>query len=130
MAAFVWWNARGVKNKAPVLKELLEEKGAVYCGVSESQTYNDSAVLGCKRWKWQGGAETTPTMGSSNTPRGLGAFTDRDLTSSSLVHTGKYSAWHRVEIDSGMAAGVGQHLSEGGGEHMMGRRRGWWWRSR
>ena len=58
LAAFVWWNARGLANKAEELKDMLRDRGAIYCGVSESHTHNDSAVLSDKRWKWEGGKET------------------------------------------------------------------------
>ena len=38
----VFWNPRGIRNKEPIFKEYMGEKGAIYAGVSESQTYRSS----------------------------------------------------------------------------------------
>ena len=40
----MWWNARGILDKEVVCKEMMIDKGAVYCGVGESNTYRNSSA--------------------------------------------------------------------------------------
>lgn len=93
-----WWNARHIKNKESNFKEFLHKRGAIYGGVSESRTYKDDNVLSDKRWRWEACAETQPSPTMKHPPRGLGAFTDVERTKASLVFSGKYTCWHRIEL--------------------------------
>ena len=45
------WNARGLRTKAPVLKQKLAEMGVQVCGVVESHTYRDT-YLSDGQWAW------------------------------------------------------------------------------
>ena len=38
----VFWDARGISNKEIVMKDYLDKTDAVYAGISESRTYNDT----------------------------------------------------------------------------------------
>ena len=73
-------------------------------GISESRTYNDN--LSDERWKWDAGTEGRPTARTGAT-RGMGALVDRNRINASVVYTGKYTIWHRVELEDGGCLVVG-----------------------
>jgi len=92
----VFFNARSIFNKAGVFKSFMTDKGAAYGGISESKTYNDTAGLSDSTFRWDAGTEGKPKSGSGPT-RGMGAFIDRTAIKASIVETGTYTMWHRVE---------------------------------
>jgi len=92
----VFFNARSIFNKTDVFKSFMTEKRSVYGGVSESKTYNDSAGLSDSTFRWDAGTEGKPKSGAGPT-RGMGAFIDRTAIKASIVETGTYTMWHRVE---------------------------------
>jgi hypothetical protein len=98
----VFWNPRGITNKATELKQLLIKEGAVYAGVSESQTYKSGLTLSDGRWRWDAGTEGSPSAkGGEGVARGMGAFVDTHLTKASVIRTGKFTIWHRLELEGG-----------------------------
>ena len=105
----VFWNPRGISNKETIFKNFLDQKEAVYAGVPESQTYRSSAELSDARWRWDGGAEGKPSEKGGKPSRGLGAFIDSSKVEGSLIHTGNYTMWHRLEMEDGtpLVVGVG-----------------------
>jgi hypothetical protein len=92
----VFFNARSIFNKADVFKSFMTDKRAAYGGVSESKTHNDSAGLSDSTYRWDAGTEGKPKSGAGPT-RGMGAFIDRTAIKASIVETGTYTMWHRVE---------------------------------
>jgi hypothetical protein len=94
----VWWNPRGIKNKKEIFKMFLVEKGAVYAGIAESQAYKSTELTDGK-WRWDAGKEGTPLLRGGNPDGGVGAFTDITRCKASVDRVGKYSMWHRVELD-------------------------------
>jgi hypothetical protein len=90
------WNARGLGNKAPVLKRQLAELGVVFCGVAEANTYR-SSHLSDDKWVWDAGVENRPSSSHPHPPGGIGAVVSRDV-SHSVIATGKYSVWARLEF--------------------------------
>jgi hypothetical protein len=94
----VFWNPRGLPSKLPVLLEFLGHQGAVYCGCSESHTYQHS--LGGDGWRWDAGAETCPGHNNPYPPGGRGALINTEACTASLVRSGHYTVWHRLELDS------------------------------
>jgi hypothetical protein len=105
----VFWNPRGITNKATELKQLLTKESAVYAGISESQTYKNSLTLSDGRWRWDAGSEGSPSeKGGTGIARGMGAFIDTHLTKASVIRTGKFAIWHRLELK-----GVGKPLAVG-----------------
>jgi hypothetical protein len=66
-------------------------------GFAEPHTYRNSH-LSDKNWEWIPGSEKRPKTGDNHPPGGIAMLVDRGL-SHSIVHTGKYSVWSRVEID-------------------------------
>jgi hypothetical protein len=106
----VFWNPRGISNKEVVFKHFLDKKGAVYAGVSESQTYRSGTELSDARWRWDGGTEGKPSEKGGAPSRGMGAFVDMTKVEGSLVRTGKYTLWHRIELEregGALICGVG-----------------------
>jgi hypothetical protein len=106
----VFWNPRGISNKEVVFKHFLDQKGAVYAGVSESQTYRSGTELSDARWRWDGGKEGKPSEKGGAPSRGMGALVDVTKIEGSLVRQGKYTLWHRIELEGGGGAlicGVG-----------------------
>jgi hypothetical protein len=100
--ALVFWNPRGLTNKVTEFKELLVQENAVYGGISESQTYKDSPTLSDGNWRWDAGTEGRPTeKGGGIIPRGMGALVDTHRTQASVIRTGKYTLWHRLELEGG-----------------------------
>jgi hypothetical protein len=109
----VFWNPRGLSNKQVVFKHFLDQKGAVYAGVPESQTYRSTTELSDARWRWDSGTEGKPSEKGGAPSRGMGALVDVTAVEGSLVRTGKYTLWHRIELDEGRGAlicGVGRLL--------------------
>jgi hypothetical protein len=92
----VFFNARSIANKADVFKSFMTDKRAAYGGISESKTHNDTAGLSDSTFRWDAGTEGKPKSGSGPT-RGMGAFIDRTAIKASIVETGTYTMWHRVE---------------------------------
>jgi hypothetical protein len=92
----VFFNARSIFNKADVFKSFMTDKRAAYGGISESKTYNDTAGLSDSTFRWDAGTEGKPKSGAGPT-RGMGAFIDRTAIKASIVETGTYTVWHRVE---------------------------------
>ena len=106
----VFWNPRGISNKEVVFKHFLDQKGAVYAGVSESQTYRSGTELSDARWRWDGGKEGKPSEKGGAPSMGMGALVDVTKIEGSLVRQGKYTLWHRIELEGGGGAlicGVG-----------------------
>ena len=106
----VFWNPRGISNKEVALKAFLQRRGASYAGISESQTYRSGLELSDKKWRWEAGVEGKPSELGRGPSRGMGAFIDTSNVESSLVRTGKYTAWHRIEAEGNEGAlvvGVG-----------------------
>jgi hypothetical protein len=106
----VFWNPRGLSNKQVVFKHFLNNKGAVYAGVAESQTYRSETELSDARWRWDGGKEGKLSEKGVAPSRGMGAFVDVTKVEGSLVRKGKYTLWHRIELEGGKGAlvcGVG-----------------------
>ena len=95
----VFWNPRGIIGKDEEFKEFLTKKGAVYAGVSESQTYRSERDLQDGKWSWDSGIEGKPTDKGKPPARGMGAFVDTSRVRASLVKTGKYTMWHRIELE-------------------------------
>ena len=92
----VFWNPRGISNKEVVFKHFLHQKGAVYAGVAESQTYRSDTELSDARWRWDGGTEGKPPEKGGAPSRGMGAFVDITKIEGSLVRKGEYTLWHRA----------------------------------
>jgi hypothetical protein len=105
----VFWNARGISSKEPVLKGFLAAQGAAYAGISETQVYQ-GRDMSDERWRWDPCVEKQPAPGATHASGGLGAFIDRGKCKASLVHTGKYTAWHRVELNAAKPLFVGSAL--------------------
>ena len=104
----VWWNARDINNKEPLFKDFLKEEGAIFAGVSEPMTYKQEQELSDARWNWTAGRECGPTEKGGKPHGGRGAFTDKTKTKASVVRSGHYNIWHRIELDKGhMIAGTG-----------------------
>lgn len=99
MITLVFWNPRGINNKDVEFKEFLDGKSAVYAGVSESQTYRSESALSDGRWSWEAGTEGKPTAKGAPPARGMGAFMDVSKVEASVVRVGKYTMWHRIELD-------------------------------
>ena len=95
----VFWNPRGISNKEVVFKHFLDQKGAVYAGIAESQTYRSGTELSDARWRWDGGTEGKPTEKGGAPARGMGALVDVTKVEGSLVRKGKYTLWHRIELE-------------------------------
>jgi hypothetical protein len=109
-AVMVFWNPRGILNKEVEFKGFLDGQDAVYAGIPESQTYKDSRALSDGRWKWDAGPEGAPSEHGVGPARGIGAFVDTMRTDASVVRSGKYTLWHRIEVADGgkpLAVGVG-----------------------
>ena len=106
----VFWNPRGIVNKATEFKHFLEDQGAVYAGVSESQTYKESHTLSDAKWNWEEGTETSPSEEGNGVrvARGIGAFTNSEQTKTSIIRKGKYTLWHRLDVqgDNNLAVGT------------------------
>jgi hypothetical protein len=96
----VFWNARGLPGKHALLKDMLVGIGATYCGCSESWTYKDECIEDAD-WEWEAGVESLPTPSQAHPVGGLGALLRRGQCSASLVASGKYTMWHRVEMSHG-----------------------------
>jgi hypothetical protein len=106
----VFWNPRGISNKEVVFKHFLDQKGAVYAGVAESQTYRSATELSDGRWRWDGGTEGKPSEKGGAPSRGMGVFVDVTKAEGSLVRQGKYTLWHRIELEGeggALICGVG-----------------------
>jgi hypothetical protein len=110
----MFFNARSVGNKADVIKATMSKKGAVYCGISESQSYNDSASLSDAKFRWDAGSEGKPKAGSGPS-RGMGAFVDHTTIKASVVETGTFVVWHRVETAPSVEGGESRPLFVGVG---------------
>ena len=92
----IFFNARAIGNKADVFKSFMTEVGADYGGISESRTYNDEASLSDDKFRWDAGTEGRPKSGSGPS-RGMGAFINRKEINATVVETGVYTHWHRIE---------------------------------
>ena len=107
----VFWNPRGLMNKATEFKGFLGEVDAAYAGISESQTYKDGLTLSDGDWRWDAGSEGRPTeKGGGGVSRGIGALVNTNLAQASVIRTGKYTLWHRLEVEGGgkpLAVGTG-----------------------
>ena len=91
------WNARGLANKAPVLKKELAKLGVTFCGVAESHTYRNTNISDDK-WVWDPGAENRPSTSQPHPPGGIGMLVNRKV-SHSTVSSSKYSVWARLEFE-------------------------------
>ena len=58
----MFFNARSVGNKGTVIKAKMTSKGAVYGGISESKTFNESASLSDAKYRWDAGTEGRPKL--------------------------------------------------------------------
>jgi hypothetical protein len=93
----VFWNPRGLTSKATEFKDFMGAQDAVYGGISESHTYQEGNELSDGRYRWDAGTEGKPSERGWGPPRGMGAIIDTSKVEASLVHTGKYTVWHRLE---------------------------------
>ena len=85
----------------------MKDRGAVYAGLSESQTYRSDTELSDAKWRWEAGTEGKPSEKGASPSRGMGAFIDTTVVEASLVRTDKYAVWHRIELEGGVALVVG-----------------------
>ena len=53
-------------DKEVVFKEMMTDKGALYCGVGESNAYCNSSALSDKRFRWDAGPEGAPSERGSS----------------------------------------------------------------
>jgi hypothetical protein len=107
---FVWWNARGIGNKETQFKGFLGDEGAIYGGISEPMTYKQGRELSDGVYRWDAGTECGPTETGGKPYGGRGAFIDKTKTKSSIIRSGKYTLWHRIELQGEhghMVAGTG-----------------------
>jgi hypothetical protein len=93
----VYWNPRGIHNKEEVFKAFLSRRGSAYDGLSESQTYKSSELTDAT-WRWDAGKESKPPATRGKPARGIGAFINTRKCTASVVTTGKYTLWHRIEL--------------------------------
>jgi hypothetical protein len=93
----VFWNPRGLTSKATEFKDFMGAQDAVYGGISESHTYQEGNELSDGRYRWDAGTEGKPSERGGGPTRGMGAIIDTSKVEASLVHTGKYTVWHRLE---------------------------------
>ena len=98
LLVLVWWNARGLMNKEAEFKDFLTVRGAVYGGVQESGAYKSDKVLSDKEWQWNAGPEGRPTEEGGGPSRGVGAFVATGKAEASVIRSGTYSVWHRMEV--------------------------------
>jgi hypothetical protein len=110
----MFFNPRSLGNKVDVVKDTMTDLGVVYAGISESHTFNDSAGLTDAKFRWDAGTEGKPKAGSGPS-RGMGALIDRTAIKASIVETGTYVLWHRVETTSPAEGGVSLPLFVGVG---------------
>ena len=110
----MFFNPRSIGNKVDVIKNSMIDRGVVYAGISESCTFNDSATLSDAKFRWDAGTEGKPKSGSGPT-RGMGALIDRTAVKASIVETGTYTLWHRVETTTPAQGGDGRPLFVGVG---------------
>jgi len=107
----VFWNPRGLVNKVTEFKGELDAVGAAYAGVSESQTYKDGLALSDGKWKWEAGTEGRPSeSGAGGVARGMGALINSEMAQASMIRKGKYTMWHRLELEGAekaLVVGVG-----------------------
>ena len=103
----VWWNARDISSKETVFKEFLADEGAVYAGISEPMTYRQEQELSDR---WAAGHEHGPTEARARPHGGVGAFIDKTKLKASIIRSGRYTLWHRVEL-----RGSGGHMVVGSG---------------
>ena len=94
----VWWNARDINNKEPFFKDFLDSEGAIFAGISEPMTYKQEQELSDARWNYTAGRECGPTERGGKPHGGRGAFTDKTKTKASVVRSGHYNIWHRLEL--------------------------------
>lgn len=120
LTIFVFWNARGLIRKEPVLKGFLEAREAIYGGVTESFACGDD--LSDSAWSWDAGKEYPPAPGGK--PRlGMGAFMRKGAASSSFVRAGEFTMWHRVQLAGARPIFVGTGRFPGDSD-MAGQARG------
>lgn len=105
----VFFNARGISNKEVVLKEFLSDKGAVFCGVSESHSYRDEVALSDNKWRWDTGPEGKPSALGLPPSGGIGALINTTRTKARAAAEGKYTLWHRADLS-------GPNRDMGGGD--------------
>ena len=99
MMVLVFWNARGILSKDSTFKDLLNQEGAIYGGVSESRTFQSISKLSDRRWRWDPGKETRPTFDAMVPTRGMGVLVDRNKCRASLIFSGEFTMWHRIELN-------------------------------
>ena len=81
----------------------MEDQGAIYAGISESQTYKEGQALSDTNWKWEEGTETSPSEEGSgaHTARGIGAWTHNKKIKASIIRKSTYLLWHRLDLQQG-----------------------------
>ena len=94
------WNANGLVNREPFLKKKMKELDVSFCGVAESHTYRNTH-LNDENWRWEPGVEHQPSQTQKYPPGGIGVKSSRNI-STSIVATGKYSVWSRIEFEDGI----------------------------
>lgn len=109
------YNARGLLNKEEVFKEWLVKKGVACAGVAESHTYRAHGLTDAT-WQWEPGKEEVPGPSQHRPPGGMGFFF-RTNSKASIVETGDFSVWCRMETKTGRPIFVGEcyfpHANEG-----------------
>ena len=100
------FNARGVTTKEEVLKEWMVKKGVACAGIAECHTYRDHG-LSDKEWQWEPGREVRPGPQQHHPPGGTGFFTRTNLRAS-IVESGEFAVWCRIEMKTGPPGFVGE----------------------
>ena len=108
------FNARGAESKEEILKEWFTEKDVACAGIAESHTYL-SHGLSDAAWRWEPGKEVQPGPLHRHPPGGVGFFTSTS-SKASVIESGEYSVWCRLETKEGIPVFVGEcyfpHKSE------------------
>ena len=100
------FNARGVMSKEEVLKEWLVKKGVACAGIAESHTYRAHGLTDAE-WQWEPGKEVQPGALHRHPPGGMG-FLNRTSSKASIVESGEFSVWCRIEMKTGLPVFVGE----------------------
>ena len=93
------FNPRGFSSKEEVIKDFLKKNKISFAGLAETHMFQ-SAGVSDNKWEWQGGAESRPGLGNPYPRGGIAVLVDRRLVFS-IVKSGSFSVWTRIEITGG-----------------------------
>ena len=96
---FLHFNPRGFSNKEEIIKDFLKKNKVSFAGLAETHSFRNPGFSD-KVWDWQGGAEHRPNLGNHQSKGGIAVLVDRGLVFS-LVKSGTFSLWTRIEIKGG-----------------------------